>query len=390
MHLPLKCIPWGGLLFSFMIFVGSAVAEPSWKTVPPDHEAVRTVGRFTEDFQFAWTGSAMEILFTGSGAEVLLEAEKPKGVGFAVVIDGKPAFLHVRPGQEIYRVGQNLDPQQEHHLRIFRNSEASFGTVQFKGFRFPEETTVRRPEARERRMLFIGDSITCAYGNEAATVKEGNTVENQNAWLGYAARTARHFNADAHYVCWSGRGLFRNRWLEHDQNGTLPKIMDEILPESPAAPWSPENFVPDIVVINLGTNDSSVRNGQKPPLSKTDFVSTYHDFIRTLREQSPESVIFLTLGPMQYQPITRPWLKAAAEPFENTHIFLYPPMKAPNDLGGHYHPNVAKHQSMADELSEAIKTHTSWSTSTSRLDGYGSVLLEWEKKTPEIFLTIHD
>ncbi|WFB36276.1 GDSL-type esterase/lipase family protein [Kiritimatiellota bacterium B12222] len=354
----MKKIP---LLFLSLLLVCSGLiqAEDS-VSLSADNPAIRYVGLFTEDFKSSWTGSQIDVRFQGPSASVRLEVQAGKQVAFAVVVDGVAQLLIADAETKIYPVAEGLDPEVMHELILFRRSEAYFGVVKFEGFEFPAGTTVEKSADPSRRMLVIGDSITCGYGNMADDVSEGNTLKNENAWMAYAPLTARHFDADLVMLCWSGRGLYRNRSIQGDTEGTLPKLFDAILPGQASPLWDHSAYVPDVVVINLGTNDSTDRNGEKPTLSKEDYVNCYQDFIRRIRVTAPESTVFLTLGPMNNAPITLDWLEAAAAPFENVHPFLYKPLNGAEDIGGHYHPSLIKHEKMSEELIREINAQGLW------------------------------
>jgi lysophospholipase L1-like esterase len=342
---------------SLFISLGHSVSALS---IQPDDSHIRYTGRFTEDYRFSWTGSQIAIKFTGSAISAEMKVVKNKPVGMTAVIDGKPQLLVVKPGQTIYPLAEGLDPTKKHHVILFRRSEAHFGVVQFGGFNLPDGGTVERPADVSRKMLVIGDSITCGYGNEAKTVDEGNTLENENGYMSYAPITARHFQADLTMLCWSGRGLYRNRSKSNDTSGTLPKLFDSILPDQDPAIWDHTQYVPDVVVINLGTNDSATLNGAKPELTKEQYVSAYIDFITRIRAVAPQSEIFVTIGPMNHLPAIEEWLQAVADHFENVYPLVFSRMKGEADRGGHWHPSVVKDQSMAAELIAAINAHTTW------------------------------
>jgi hypothetical protein len=63
-------------------------------------------------------------------------------------------------------------------------------------------------EPAKRKIEFIGDSDTCAFGNEgkASSAKNlfGLKGRMENAYNGYACVAARMLNAEAHVLAWSG------------------------------------------------------------------------------------------------------------------------------------------------------------------------------------------
>jgi hypothetical protein len=59
-----------------------------------------------------------------------------------------------------------------------------------------------------RRIEFIGDSDTCAFGNEGLQTHSrrifGMKGRMENVYNGYACVLARMFEADPHVLAWSG------------------------------------------------------------------------------------------------------------------------------------------------------------------------------------------
>jgi hypothetical protein len=324
--------------------------------VAPEHDAIRYVGRFSVDYRFDWTGCMIETDFTGSTIQAELDLVDGSAAGMTVVVDGVPRFLKISSAKKTYLLAEDLEIGKKHRIVLFKRSEGAKGTVQFGGFHTSEDGTLSRPEAPSRKMLVIGDSITCGYGNEAKTMKEGNTVENENGYMSYAPIAARTLNADLMMFCWSGRGMYRNYHLNNDQASTIPKMFNQTLAMDKNSEWDHSNYIPDIIVIHLGTNDNSTHGG-KEPLPKEGYIDTYKQFITRLRTDAPKSKIVISIGPMQAGPISN-WLSEIAASFDNVSTLTYSPFEGEDDKGGHYHPSVKKNIKMATRLVEAIHVLT--------------------------------
>jgi endoglucanase len=329
------------------------------RSVAPSDDAIRMVGRFTDDFRFGWTGSLIETDFAGTTIEADLEVVEGPAAGITVVVDGAPRFLKLSKGRSRYTLADDLDAASVHRIVVFKRSEGGKGEVRFQGFEVSADGVLTLPAAPQRKMLVIGDSITCGYGNEAKSLKEGNTIENENGYMSYAPIAARTLNADLMMLCWSGRGLYRNRQLENDQAATIPKIFNQTLPLDSSIEWDHSKYVPDVIVINLGTNDMAEQKGQKAPLPKDGYMAAYKAFIARLRAYAPDSKVILSIGPMGSDPV-RQWLPTIAADFEDVSVLIYSPFAGPEDKAGHHHPSVTKDVSMAAELVAEIQSETDW------------------------------
>lgn len=346
----------GTALLASMCALGAVMATETME-VRPDCQAIRYVGRFTDDFRFGWSGSMVETDFTGTDVSAILELEDGREAGMTVVVDGQETFVLLAPDQRVYPITTGLVPGNKHRLVLFKRSEGFTGTVRFGGFTTSADGIFSRPPARAHKILAVGDSITCGYGNEASREEEGNTVRNQNGYMSFAAIAARALDADLMMVCWSGKGMCRNLDETNDRVNTIPVLFEQTLP-SGGGKWDQGRFVPDVIAINLGTNDMGQRGG-KAPLSKDDYVDAYVKFIARLRAVAPDSEIILSIGPMLYDPV-REWLPEIAARFEKVSVLIYTPYSSPDDYAGHRHPSVGKDGEMAVALEAKIRKITGW------------------------------
>lgn len=326
--------------------------------VPPSDPAIRYVGRFTDDFRSGWSGSTIETDFSGTRISAMLDLLKRGEASYTVVVDGEEKVIFLTPGKQTYLIAEGLEPGKKHHIVLFRRCEGFFGEVRFEGFEISDDGELSAPPAKNRKMLVVGDSITCGYGNEAATVEEGNSVQNENGYMSYAAIAARALDADLMMVCWSGRGLYRNLSPVNDKVDTMPQLFEQTLPIDQTEKWEMSRFIPDVIAINLGTNDTGTRGG-KGPLQKEDYQAAYVKFIKRLRAFAPDSKIIISLGPMTSGHPVETWLLEIAAQFENVAALVYPGYEQ-GERGGHSHPNLKKDRLMAAQLEKQICEMTGW------------------------------
>lgn len=346
-------------VWGFLFLCGVLLCEGAELPVKvcADNPLINYCGRFTDDHQFAWTGCQIEIETDSTAICAGLELTGGQAAGITAVVDGQEQTLIIRSGQKDYAVAEGLSAGR-HRIVLFKRNEASLGVVRFDGFRLTEGSQLFEVKKPERKILVIGDSITCAYGNEAKNPKEGNTVENQNGYMSYAAIAARELNAQLMMVCWSGRGMYRNRQIGNDTADTMPKMFTRILPFQDRPEWDSSRFIPDVVVINLGTNDSSTQGG-KSPLDKAAFLGAYKEFIARIRTFAPDAKLILSVGPMNSKPVDS-WLPELSAEMENSAVLIYKPFSGAEDIGGSWHPSVKKDREMAADLVAKIRLFTDW------------------------------
>ena len=124
-----------------------------------------------------------------------------------------------------------------------------------------------------KKIDFIGNSITCGYGNDGLVCFPTHySYETQNHYLFYAQIAARQLGAVAYIAARSGIGVYRN--YNGPRTGTPDNRIDvqyeyTMYAEKSAfrreggamnERWDFSRFQPDVVCINLGTNDLSTNN----------------------------------------------------------------------------------------------------------------------------------
>lgn len=248
-------------------------------------EAVRFFGRTDAGVQpgrvyFNWSGSGFSFSFTGTAAYARLhtasEGERrfpspERQAWIGVYADGGEEavarFSLDRP-DGWYTLVQGL-PAGRHTLRVVKHTECGYGRAALSalktvGTRGPQPT---RPYAR--RLEFIGDSITCGYGNICTTASPAFITKEEDASRTYASFLGRLLGAEISCVCASGNGIFHDYGCgTHNLMPELYRYTDTMLAGHLGAeptPWDFSRFVPHLIGIKLGANDSRYCDGWDLP-----------------------------------------------------------------------------------------------------------------------------
>ncbi|HTV19791.1 MAG TPA: SGNH/GDSL hydrolase family protein [Polyangiaceae bacterium] len=341
--------------------------------VPPNDPNIFYMGRVdcrSDGPAFAFPAASVRLRFQGDALDLRL---RDSGAGTAqstnyydVSIDGAaPTRLEATPGDRVYALARDLAPG-EHSAEIVKRVESNgnSGRGQVLGFRLREGAQLLPTRAKPLRVEFIGDSITCGYGNEVSTTTPDQshyTTLHSNANLAYGAIAARKLDAEYTAVAISGRGVYRN--YADGAGGHMPAAYETTLPDDSTAPaWDFARYSPDVVVVNLGTNDFS------PPGPDHDaFEAAYTEFLTALRTHHPSALLLAVVGPMLsdgYPPGVMAWttiqadVSAVVDGFrargdDNVHFLALTPQSAP--YGEDWHPTVATHQRMADAVVAEIQ-----------------------------------
>lgn len=344
-------------------FAGDDVAGRQF--VKADNDALSWVGRVDlkkgyADFTFP--GVQMRTGFTGSSLQMLTKANSGY---FVVEIDNRPAFkIRSTPTDSLLTLADNLGGGL-HKAVVTLVSEGYEMQPRIYGLYVDKDATVTRSALPERKIEFIGNSITCGYGNEAVSEKCGFDYATENQWDAYDALTARKLNAQCFVVARSGIGIYR--YYGAPRQGTdynMPNTYKYTQFGQKGELWDFSRFTPDVVCLNLGTNDTSLDTYDMELLTRG-----YVEFVKTLRSHYHNAKIVLLTGTMMsgkaLEDVKRALdtaQKAAADRGDNNvyRFDMTPMMPGPGVYGADWHPSAASHQRMADELSAYLRRLMNW------------------------------
>jgi len=335
-------------------------------TIPADNSLIEYSGRI--DFSnpptpmFSYSGVSIRACFTGTAVSVIMGDNVGQNY-YNVLLNGKLVeILNVTTEKKTYKIAEGLN-DTIHEIELFKRTEEQFGKTQFFGFVLDEGASlVPITPIRTKLIEYIGNSITCGYGNEG---ENGGTFgpTTENHYLTYAAITSRNFNARHMAVSKSGIGIYRN------YDGPAAGNTDCMTNYYTRTFFYDENpkysFVdrPDLVCINLGTNDFSTTGGDS-----AKYVSNYLRLIDTLQTKYSMPDIVCLLGTMMSGSTltkVRNYLEFIADSASrkgkgNVTFFELSAQTGDLGLAIDYHPTVAQHVRNAIELTEYIKSLKGW------------------------------
>jgi lysophospholipase L1-like esterase len=338
----------------------SAAADAAPAPAPAPAGTTAFVGRFDLSdpaaARFAWSGSKIVGRFKGTAISARLKDERGKNY-FQVLIDGEPQkILHTDARKESYVLAEGL-PDGTHEVALYRRTEAEFGETSFLGFVTTGEMLAAPPPA-ERRIEIIGDSITAGYGNEGAGPYCVRNPSEENQYTTYGAIAARALHAEHVTIAYSGKTI-----------GEMTDFYERILPARPESKWDFTRWVPQLVVINLGTNNFATYDP-----TEARYVRIYANLFDRIRKAYPEAFIVCLLGPMltdiypagkQNLTLARRYTKATEDKLKASGATRFafvevPEQKHADGLGCSFHPSVKTHQRMAERLVAIAHENLGW------------------------------
>jgi hypothetical protein len=310
-----------------------------------------------------WPGTYIKIKF--DGPLVIVQLDDLTGQSYYnIFIDEdytNPILIDCQAGEHSYLVTAVLT-DTIHSLLIFRRTEASTGSTKFLGIQLLDGKSVFEPTPKqERKLLFYGNSITCGMGNEAPDNIGDDNLLYENNFLAFGAITSRLLNAEYMAIAKSGIGIMVS-WFDM----VMADYYYRFNPDDVDSTWNFNEYVPDVVVINLLQNDSWLIGNLNPVPDSSQRVQAYMDFVRIIRLHHTDAFIVCALGSMDATKIGSPWPGYITEAVKNlqiedgdtllgTHFFPFDPTWTK-------HPRVRHHQKMADSLSAYINNKMGWIT----------------------------
>ena len=335
-------------LFSFLQLSGQA------KFIPPHSRDIAFIGRFDISdpgkVTFMYSGCRIRTVFGGTSIHLFLKEQASNY--YTILIDNQKTILKTNAVDSMYSLAENLT-DTKHQIDIVRNTEWSTGNTVFKGFEINKTASLYPPIIQERKIEFIGNSYTCGYGIYGKNHDEHFSYDTEDNYISYGAITSRTLQAEYTAVCRSGIGMLQG--YGGTSNFTQPLLYEEIIQNS-TVKWNYASYQPQLVVIELGTNDISV------DVDSEKFITTYQQFIKRVRGYYPKAKIICAAGP---NPGGDKWLLmqrmiqkvVATINLGDVYYFEFSNF-IPN--GSDWHPNVLEHQKMAKELTSYIKNLMQW------------------------------
>ena len=283
---------------------------------------------------------------------------------------------------------RGMSPDSVKNVKFFRElqamSEDNACRLLVRGFR--SDGTFLPVRDRRFKLEFIGDSITSGEGTYGA--------EDDTDWLSMYMGTSRNYarmvsdalNAEYRLISQGGWGVLCG-W-DNDPRHNLPSRYEKIcglaageMNEKLGAgkPYDFRSWIPDAIIVNLGTNDASAfeqpewtdpvtgqsfkqhkePDGSCRPEDLARFKQAVIDFLSMLRRNNPTSHIVWTYGMLGYDltfAITdamNSYQKAAGD---LNIAFLQLPNTTELTVGSHAHPGEKSHARAAQVIIEYLRS----------------------------------
>ena len=355
-------------------------------------KALKVLGRTTESLSpltLFWTGSGIECNVKASELWIEVESDyEAYEPWMSIVINGTYVSRRMlSKGREWICLFRGMNPEVTKNIKVLKEVQAMPDDIahrmQIHAMRI--DGSFEKTPDRPYKIEFIGDSITSGEGSVGATIEEDWISMWFSTQNNYARMTADAVDADFHIISQSGWGLFR-AW-DNNPYHVLPPFYEKVCGilkgeknEALGAlkDYDFKSWQPDIVVINLGTNDAcafttpewvdeKTGKGYKMRLNEDGsynqqdleaFKGAMVSFLTKLRKCNPNATLIWVLGMLGAglwdtvdEGVKLYKVQSGDEKVES----LLLPDTTEETFGARQHPGVLVHEAAAQVLAKRIK-----------------------------------
>lgn len=333
------------------------------------------VDELNDSVKFYFTASGFEVGFYGTQCSARILASKTDIAKYqpilSIFLDGEENPLEATDlildaADKTYTLVSGLE-MGYHRLKVLKRSEAIDSNTALKSLS-TDGYFADPGSPNTLRFQFIAASSSTGYGNLDINGIEGKTTRNSNGLIGFAYLVSYMLDAECSIFAASGWGVTRgyNTGGQINTTENIPNAFDyvgindtnKVLTD--LGKWNVSNYTPDVIVVNLGTNDfnasgyDSMSAEQKTALEER-FITDYTAFILKLNNAYPNAEIIVSYGLMgealKLGGFTNQIVANAQEVTNKVHVFQ---MEAAGSnqipYGSNYHPSVQTHIRVADAM----------------------------------------
>jgi hypothetical protein len=310
------------------------------------------------------TVSGFEVNFRGTTLTAEIHAEGgARGNCFLTILVDKDIEpenairLELQNGTATYKLVEL--PEGLHTVKVLRSTEIQEAQVSALVSLETDGSFYTPPKKPGRKIEYYGASSNCGFGSLGNDADETFTTDTECGVHAFTYYTSALLKAQSSAFCASGYGLGvggTKNLIEKYDRYTI--YSDKV--------WDFTNYIPDVVVINLGYNDQKTFGSSGTPLyneRRQLFKTKLKEFIRNLNMQYPDAYFYVTYGIWgEYQifDLYQECVKELNDEGRDKVIAfqLYKPVAG--ELGASYHANWKAHKKIALMLARDINNRLGW------------------------------
>ncbi|MBP5152937.1 MAG: GDSL family lipase [Lachnospiraceae bacterium] len=335
-----------------------------------------------------WTHSGVEVNCTGSELWIHLESDcgfHEPWIAYEIngALMGRQMLL---PGSHDICLYRSMIPGVVKNIKFYRETQAMSEDesviVLIKGF--STDGDFEPVKENKLKVEFIGDSITSGEGSYGALDDTEWLAMYMSGSRNYATLLEKIMDVETRNISQGGWGVYV-AW-DNDLRHNIPRIYEPVcgllIGDRNKALGAQDKYdfsswVPDAIIVNLGTNDNSaftqpsmevpgyglckMRMDEKTGEKNPEDVKKIHDaivnFLKMLRRDNPASLILWVYGMLgcELEPVIKGAMDAYIKETGDKNVeYLRMSDTTPETVGSHSHPGYKAHFVAAKELGEYL------------------------------------
>ena len=347
--------------------------EYSIERIP--HKVWGRTGKSHSPLALFWTGAALELNIRGAEAWIEVETDYDTyEVWIDILVDEAVTQRIMLPkGRSRVCCFRGMNPKESKNVRIIRDTPAMTEKNDKSNILMIRSVlTDGEIEPVLNRMIrieFIGDSITCGEGCGGAVDQMDWNSACFSAIDSYPFYIAQALDAEYNVIAQSGWGVVFS--YEGKKEEAIPSCYGQIcgLTGGDRArrmgakqPWDFTSWQPDIIIINLGTNDAQAIedagfNARQTRMRK-DFAAGIVSFLKELRAMNPNAQIIWAygmLGDQMADEIRDSMNLYYQETGDDKVMFFLLEDTPTEDFGSREHPGPQAHRRAAEDICDLLE-----------------------------------
>lgn len=299
-------------------------------------------------------GSGFEVFFEGTMLKATLSGKNSSWYGYTMIsvlvddeIDTTKRIVTLNKSSKAteYTLVENLTPGF-HRVKVLKRTEnlSTYMTL-YKLVTDGKFHPVNKENVL--KMEVYGDSITAGYGNLRGNLDDQTSATLQSGLQTYASYTAFALGAEINIQARSGIGVY----TANNTIGEGNHVKDHFNKVNYDGEhyWNFDNYTPDIVLFNLGTNDY-----WDPRYNQQTLLTHYVNTIKSIADEYGEDTTFILLSGLMEQEVDAivQLAKASIQQAIPNAVYTYQFSKCASG-----HPLYSEHAKASDELIRLIKTN---------------------------------
>jgi len=348
----------------------------------PTYENIKPLGRthlLNDTLWMAYSASGAAFTFFGKSCTITLAGdstslsagEKDNQTRIAIEVNGQRVVDALMDAPEKSFTVFEASEAQQVTVQVINLSESAMSTCAIKWISVDTEGRIQPTDPKPHRIEIVGDSITCGYGTDDLDPEHHFITATEDVTKSYSYKTLQALNADYGIVSLSGYGIISGytATAEEKVDQILPKYYDKLgfsygnyLGMKPQEVEWTFAAQPELIIINLGTNDDSYCLDHAD--RQLDYQQNYTAFLKKVRSHNPEAKILCVLGMMgdRLYPFVEAAVAAHTEETGDSNIacMAFPVQLAEDGYAADWHPSIVTHDKATQRLTGFVKDLMGW------------------------------